>query len=202
MDTDKLIRKITKVKSGDNVPFIGRKKIDRVGMAKMFGELGFKIGAEIGVRKGDFSVHLLDAVGEDGVMTFIDPWEAWDSGTGEKFSSESAERCYRTACDRISKYRAKSFIKRMKGCDALDEVPDESLDFVYIDAGHSFDDAIIDIINWSKKVRPGGVVSGHDYYISYNFGVIEAVNAYTRCHNINNWYITSERVPSWFWVKK
>jgi predicted O-methyltransferase YrrM len=46
---------------------------------------------------------------------------------------------------------------------AADDFLDNSLDFVYIDAGHRFDDVVQDIIKWTKKVRKGGIISGHDY---------------------------------------
>jgi len=37
------------------------------------------------------------------------------------------------------------------------------LDFVYIDGDHSFDAVVRDVILWSNKVRPGGIVAAHDY---------------------------------------
>jgi hypothetical protein len=85
--------------------------------------------------------------------------------------------------------------------EALPLIPDNSLDFVYIDGRHEFDFVIQDIIGWSAKVRPGGIVAGHDYYNFYQGGIILAVDAYTRAHNISLWYITKEEQPSFFWVK-
>jgi cephalosporin hydroxylase len=37
------------------------------------------------------------------------------------------------------------------------------LDFVYIDADHSFDAVLNDILAWKKVIRPGGWIGGHDY---------------------------------------
>jgi hypothetical protein len=54
-------------------------------------------------------------------------------------------------------------------CGSLDivtSVTDESLDFVYIDAGtHSYEEAVRDITGWWPKVRKGGFLGGHDYPI-------------------------------------
>ena len=62
---------------------------------------------------------------------------------------------------------------------------------------------MIDIILWSKKVRPGGIISGHDFVKNKNCGVVEAVIAYTDAHNIKTWYITNGRGSnSFFWVKE
>jgi predicted O-methyltransferase YrrM len=40
---------------------------------------------------------------------------------------------------------------------------DGSLDFVFIDAGHSYNEVKEDIRVWYPKVKEGGVLSGHDY---------------------------------------
>ena len=85
--------------------------------------------------------------------------------------------------------------------EAAREVPDESLDFVYIDADHRFDYVMEDIITWSRKVRPGGIVSGHDYFRFRNTGVVPAVDVYTHCNYISEWFITDEKEASFFWVK-
>jgi hypothetical protein len=58
-----------------------------------------------------------------------------------------------------------------------------------------------DLIFWAKKVRPGGLIIGHDYYPFFRAGVMTAVDAYVKAHNIHDWYVTREKEPSWFWVK-
>lgn len=40
---------------------------------------------------------------------------------------------------------------------------DNSLDFVFIDAGHSEEEVFNDIVAWLPKVKVGGVLSGHDF---------------------------------------
>jgi SAM-dependent methyltransferase len=40
--------------------------------------------------------------------------------------------------------------------------PDGYFDLIYVDAGHSFADADADIKSWRSKVRPGGILCGHD----------------------------------------
>jgi cephalosporin hydroxylase len=50
---------------------------------------------------------------------------------------------------------------------------DESLDIVYIDASHNYEDVKADIKAWLPKVKKGGILSGHDYGWE---GVNRAVN--------------------------
>jgi hypothetical protein len=63
----------------------------------------------------------------------------------------------------------------------------ESFDLVYIDADHTEEAVYIDLCAWWDKVRPGGVLSGHDYCdmtlkcpdgTDVVFGVIPAVNRF------------------------
>jgi hypothetical protein len=39
-----------------------------------------------------------------------------------------------------------------------------SLDFVFIDAGHTYEDAHADITAWLPKVKSGAILAGHDYF--------------------------------------
>ncbi len=76
--------------------------------------------------------------------------------------------------------------------DALADFEDESLDFVYIDGNHAAPWVDDDIREWSKKVRKGGVVSGHDYARvrgnehedSSRWAVIQALNKYVPEHGV------------------
>jgi hypothetical protein len=51
-----------------------------------------------------------------------------------------------------------------------------SIDFIMIDAGHSYQDVIDDINYWYHKVKPGGIISGDDYGVFG--GVTQAANEF------------------------
>jgi len=95
-----------------------------------------------------------------------------------------------------------TFIKKYS-MEAVKDIPNESLDFVYIDGNHRYGFVKEDLWEWGKKVRVGGILSGHDYYEfrSGNKGVVMAVNEYVSAHKIDRWFITDERTPSFFWRK-
>ena len=63
--------------------------------------------------------------------------------------------------DRIT-FHYKSSVEAAKG------VADGSVDFVYIDANHIFEAVMIDIEAWKPKVKQGGVIGGHDFYMTTN----------------------------------
>ena len=54
-------------------------------------------------------------------------------------------------------------VLQMRTVEEAELVEDKSLDFVFIDADHSYSGCLADIKAWTPKVRPGGMVSGHDY---------------------------------------
>jgi predicted O-methyltransferase YrrM len=54
---------------------------------------------------------------------------------------------------------------------------DGSLDFVFIDAAHGFDDVRADLACWWPKIRPGGLLAGHDYNADWP-GVVRAVDEF------------------------
>ena len=164
----------------------------RADLAKYFNELGFKTGAEIGVDGGAYSAILCEV--NPGVKLYcIDMWEL-NAGGNRKMRL----RKYAEAKEALAPYNA-TLIKKYS-MDAVKDFKDNSLDFVYIDAGHKFDDVMQDIIGWAKKVRRGGIVSGHDYP---TIGITTAVNAYVKCHTLRlQLTLDPSELISWYFVKK
>jgi len=163
--------------------------IDRRTLITEFGKRGLKEGAEIGVDRARFSEFMFKFI--PGLhLTCIDNWDP-------HFRGESR---YNSTLARLAPYNAT--VIRKASMDALDDVPDDSLDFVYIDANHTFDYVMQDIIGWSKKVKFGGVVAGHDYYRFRFSGVIAAVDVYTQQHGITQWFVTDEKAATWFWIRE
>lgn len=160
----------------------------------LFARLGFNTGAEVGVRTGKFAKLLLDA-NPNLTLYCIDPWMAY-----QRYSQIKQDAIYQKAVETLSKY--KTVIIRKTSMDALSDVADRSLDFIHIDGNHEFDYICPDIIFWAKKVKDGGIITVHDYHAGYWYGVMQAVNAYTHCHNINPWYVLKHDQPTAFWVNE
>jgi hypothetical protein len=58
--------------------------------------------------------------------------------------------------------------------EAAEQIKDESIDCVYIDANHKYEFVKKDILAWRPKVKQGGIIAGHDY--KNILGVRQAVN--------------------------
>lgn len=170
----------------------------------LYAELGLRVGAEIGVDRGLFAADICKA--NPGVKLYgIDPWQDYPE-YGEVYTQPYADNCRAQAKRRLRPYDVT--LIRKKSLEAVVDFEDNSLDFVYIDGNHAYQFVKDDITAWSRKVRPGGIVSGHDYCRPKNRhrwlfqGVIQAVNEYVAENKITPWFIFRGRGCSgWLWVK-
>jgi hypothetical protein len=156
--------------------------------------MGVRRTAEIGVKKGVFSRVICEAF--PGVEHFcVDHYPP-----GPSVSWDVQEKRFGVAQKRLKDFNVQHIKK--PSAHAADEIPKNSLDFVYIDADHSFENVMIDLILWAQRVRLGGIVSGHDYKL----GVKDAVDAYCRHYGIELFVTTDKggypnNVRSWFFAK-
>jgi hypothetical protein len=158
-------------------------------LALLFAELGFQHGAEIGVAEGNYSEVLLKANPELHLL-LVDPWHAY-SGNPQNKSKEKNEYAFNECKRKVTDYPNAKMDMRLS-MDAVRDVPDGSLDMVYIDGHHSYSFVMQDLIAWSKKVRSGGIVSGDDVYrlnVKWGAGPMEAVYDYTQAMKIEPWFL-------------
>ncbi len=170
-----------------------------------FVEMGFRVGAEIGVYKGEFSAK----IAKTGLKLFsVDPYFP---------DQEKLGRMYQDVKQLLAPY-PKCKIIRKTSMEAVGDFEDRSLDFVYIDGNHEFRYIAEDLSEWTKKVRKGGIVSGDDYFYHKHgtskdfWHVAHVLNAYIGAYGIENWYLLGrknalpgekrDRYRSWMFVKQ
>ena len=64
---------------------------------------------------------------------------------------------------------------RKPSLEASQLYQDRSLDFVFLDAAHDYENVKNDILSWYPKIKVGGWLAGHDYFLEH-FGVKEAAD--------------------------
>lgn len=89
--------------------------------------------------------------------------------------------------------------------DIVSQFEDESIDFIFIDAAHDYDNVLADITAWYPKLKPGGMIAGDDYSVYWN-GVIKAVNKYFKDKTVfflngNLEYSYSTKIWHWCHIK-
>ncbi len=170
-------------------------------------DLGFTRGAEIGVWKGAFATAFCLA-NPQMHMLCVDPWSSYPAWKDTKNELPLVEakafmaKAYRQARHKLDPLN--TTIVRNHSKYAVKDVPDGSLDLLYVDANHVYDAVMQDVTLWAPKVRSGGIVAGHDFRIFSNkptIHVVPAITDYTRAHGIDPWFTTAaDRTPSWLWV--
>lgn len=165
-------------------------------LPKMFAAMGFTRGAEIGVWTGDYSKQLLDA-NPALHLSAIDPWAIYRDYRDNNQQHRMEEK-YRIACETLQPYvdAGRCTIVRKFSTDAAEDFEPESLDFVYVDGNHAFEYVALDLALWGRRVRPDGIVSGHDYYhfkLPAWCHVVEAVHGYTTALRVKEWFVLGTR---------
>jgi hypothetical protein len=156
--------------------------------------------AEIGVWKGDFAERILD-VCKPSHLYLIDPWriapelpeEAWYGGSRTQDEMDGIHD------DVQRRFAGRATILRGPSHAKLPDLPDHSLDAVYIDGSHLYPDVSEDLRLARQKVKPGGTIAGDDYHDSdawYDDQVMRAVDDFVAGNHIQSF----ERIRTQFLI--
>lgn len=186
---------------------------DRVSLAELFRELGFRTGVEVGVRDGGYSLTLMQSIPEV-TLYGVDPYEP-HRGYRDHVRKATFEGFEKEAHDKLDSFYPQYQFIRDYSSNALSKFDDNSLDFVYIDGDHSFYEATHDIEKWQQKLKVGGILAGDDYFKhkgNARIHVYQVVHGYTDAWHISPWFVlgTKAIIPgekrdhgrSFFWVKQ
>lgn len=119
---------------------------------------------EIGVFRGEFAERILRESESLKTYHMIDPWknlEAWNKPANE--DNETFERYYLETLDRTDFAVNIRNILRGKTTEVIGEIPDESIDFAYIDGDHTLKGITIDLVSVYPKIRDNGWIAGDDF---------------------------------------
>lgn len=162
----------------------------------------YKVGAEIGVWRGLFT----RAICKYNPQIKLYAIDSWKDGM---VNGRKMDFWYKDAVKRLSSYKCE--IIRNNSMDVVKKFADGTLDFVYIDASHESKDVEDDIREWSRKVRKGGIVAGHDYYNGKypdfdgsirDYKIKDIVDKWVKDNNVETLYILrGDFAPTWYYVK-
>ncbi len=127
-------------------------------------ETGARRVLELGVYRGQFAARMLDDC--PGIETYymLDPWRNLDDGNKPANKSDAVfEGFYRESLERTAAHEAKRAVLRGTTTEVIDQVPDGSLDFAYVDGDHTLRGITIDLIRIYPKIREGGWLGGDDF---------------------------------------
>ncbi len=139
------------------------RNIQRIGLLSRFIAPG-GVGAELGVHKGYFSPVLLDRLAPE-KLYLIDPWylqgKQWAWGEGNRRAVDALCRILRELEDELAAGKAVLWIE--DDLVALTRMPDQHLDWAYLDTTHQYDQTVRELRLLKLKIKPGGIIAGDDW---------------------------------------
>lgn len=155
-------------------------------LTKVINDNNYKKIAEIGIGYGTHAKYLLQTTNLETIY-LIDPMKIYDhtdrfvidimnqvpKQSGNQFNElyELIQKELEPWKDRIQWIRKESLQVQIK------DIPDGSLDCVYIDGDHTYNAVLKDLHFWTKKIRSGGQLLGDDYWMT---DVANAVHQFSK----------------------
>lgn len=119
-------------------------------------------GVEVGVRSAETSYYLL-LHNPNLTLHLVDPYTPYND-CGTPFTQEMQDEVKKKARDRLRDIPTGDWIwHEQPSLEAADQMIRNSVDFVFIDAEHTYDACWADMKAWYPVIRSGGVLSGHDF---------------------------------------
>jgi len=120
--------------------------------------------AEIGVYRGDYAARILADVPAITTYYMIDPWrhlDDWNKPANKQ--DKQFQKFFDETMRKTEAAAGKRKVLRGRTTEVIEQIPDHSLDFVYIDGDHTLRGITIDLVKAFAKLRPGGWLGGDDF---------------------------------------
>lgn len=141
------------------------------------------VGCEVGVETGRHALNILENL-DISKLYLIDSYKG-----GYKKFQEPARVL-------LKPYPQVTWIIK-RSQDVTDDIPEGILDFAYIDGSHRYKDVSGDLEIFWRKVKPGGLLCGHDFKY-----VKQAVEDFARKKELQIFSDTKDRQRDWWIIKK
>lgn len=138
-------------------------KLNRPSLQNLVGKKNL-VGAEIGVFQGHNAKDVLIKLDIEKIYLIDIFKKKW--GGREKVDGH------------LSEWKDKLIWLVGRSEEVAYKIPDNSLDFAYVDGGHKKPQVLKDLDAYYPKVKPGGLICGHDYQANIKLGVYSAVNEF------------------------
>lgn len=153
------------------------------------------VGCELGVFAGEFAEHL--AKRRPRKLILIDAWQGEGPQdlifSGDQDGNNGTTYPAFLLYEKVKHIFADNPAVEIRKGWTFDEIPkleDKSLDYVYIDADHSYEGMKRDLELVYPKMKPYGLILGHDYEMNFEkatynwkFGVRQAVDEFCEKYN-------------------
>lgn len=136
---------------------------------------------EIGAWYGKSTAYMAVEIANSNKVIHFDTIDTWEGSEEHQSAGLAADKniqdkgsVYECFLANLSPAAFYVHPIRLKSLEASKLYADGSLDFVFLDAAHDFENVSADINAWFPKVKPDGFIAGHDYSLDWP-GVVKAV---------------------------
>jgi len=150
---------------------------------------------ELGCWKGRSASFLAVEIvnsGKEIDLNFVDHWGGSEEEAHK--ADPELERVFDIFKSNVAKSGVKHTIHRMPTVEAAKKFADGSVDFIWVDAGHEYDEVLADLQAWWPKLKAQGIIGGDDFPME---GVERAVKEFFPSYDTG-----TERGWTWWRVKK
>lgn len=150
------------------------------------------IVAELGVDTGAFSSEILSLTNPE-KLHLIDVWST------KRYNREKKNHVFNKFSEEITVGTVE--INIGLSTESVHNFPDAYFDWIYIDTDHTYKTTYEELCLYSKKIKPGGIIAGHDFVTGnwnglIRYGVIEAVAQFCVTQGWELIYLTLENTES------
>jgi len=192
-----LIRKLFGLEPIKKETVVPLDQISAPGLLPYIEQLGRNlIGCELGVCFGftlryffDMSDHIEKVYAIDAYKPYMDHWG--------QVTQEMVDNWKAGALQLLDPYKDKIEFIEMDSWDASDLIPNDNLDYIFIDGDHSYSAVAKDLRKYWSKVKVGGIFAGHDW----NLPTVKAAVEHFRAERGINTKIYHVDNNVWFWYK-
>jgi hypothetical protein len=159
-------------------------------------------GVEVGSAFGQFAGRIM-ATWKGTSLHLVDPWDNLPPTEYPENHAAVNFDSWRLECEQLAVQDPRAVLVKKRSTEALPDFKDASLDFVYIDGNHEYVHVMEDMMGWFPKLKRGGLLGGHDFYISKEGGAFcevgLAVMRWMKERNMNFWLTPA--CTSWWCLK-
>lgn len=172
-------------------PNLYKQMVEKFGNGSHFVEIGTWLG-----KSASYMAVEIENSGKNIRFDCVDTWRGSDEH--KQWQEVVNDTLYQTFLKNIEPVKQYINPIRKPSREASLLYDDCSLDFVFIDAAHDYENVKNDIELWYPKVKSGGVLAGHDYEPTWK-GLIQAVDEFI----LNNQYkLTIQSEYCWGIIKQ
>lgn len=149
---------------------------NRAHLLEILGKKNIEYACEVGVAWGEYSWQILASIPSIKKLYLVDLWKHQEKNYVDysNVSDDHFKWWFNKAKEYVSKWSDKVEFLIGYSNEMCNKIPDNSLDWVYIDARHDYLGCKEDIESYWPKLKNNGIMSGHDYLESYEVTGSEA----------------------------